>query len=1402
METSKDLRPDYLFEVSWEVCNKVGGIHTVITSKVLTAVREWQEQYILVGPDIWRGQGEHPEFREDQGLFSTLKQKIEEKGLKVRIGRWKIPGSPVVILVDHTSLFSSKDEIFRELWLNFQVDSLRGGWDYIEPALFGYAAGKVIECFYQCHFSFSDLIVAHFHEWLTAAGVLYLERTVPQIATVFTTHATVLGRALAGNEQPFYSGLQNFDPAAEAKKWKLTSKHSLEKAGAQYADCFTTVSSMTAKECVQFLDKQPDVITINGFDNTIVPVSYQLKQKRSLARRKLLRVARALTGGDVPDDSLLLLKSGRYEFRNKGIDLFIEALAAIRDEHQERQVIGFIFVPAHHTGPIAEVSSALEGKGEAGMLPERILTHHLQGRESDKILQHILKYHLENRPGDKVKLIFAPVYLDGRDGIFDLHYYELLPGFDLAVFPSYYEPWGYTPLESLSFHVPSVTTDVAGFGQFMQSAGEGLSIVHREDRNEPEVVRELTAIMARFREYSEADLGRLRQAAYELSRRADWRILIRNYEEAYALALEKTEKRHDLFEHEPRVLPVQHEGPSFPLSNAPVRRKLLVKPVLPPELWDLEELSQNLWWSWNSRAVSLLERTDRELWSQTRGNPVAVLNRISYERIQELTQDPDFREELKSVVTEFRTYVSRPTAKAPCVAYFCMEFGLESFLKIYSGGLGILAGDYLKEASDQGMPLFGVGLLYRNGYFRQKLSVGGDQIPEEDLQHFTDLPLKPLRDAEGNWIVINIGLPGRSLFAKAWQVSIGKTSLFLLDTDIAENHLKDRTITSQLYTSDPELRLKQELVLGIGGVRLLNFLDLRPRVFHCNEGHAAFLGLERIYKRVVEENLSFPEALELVRASTLFTTHTPLRAGTDLFSEDLLRRYLWHYPDALNITWEELMALGQAGDRQQPFSMSDLAGRVSQEINGVSRLNSRVSRSLYQHLWKGFTPEELPLGHVNNAVHTDTWASREWKQLFSELNISPHQLTEKEAWSRIAEVAPQRLWDVHHKAKRRLVKRLQEIPGLKDQEAGSRLSELLERPGEDFLLLGFARRFALYKRPTLLFSDLSRLEKLLWNEERPVVLVLAGKAHPADREAQKLLKEVLRLRSHSEISGRMIFLEDYGMDLAREMLQGVDLWLNTPVRGLEASGTSGMKAVFNGVLNFSTLDGWWEEAYEDSLGWALPDNPFKEELHMNEFDAGELYRILETEIIPAYFERVKGLPLRWIAKMKHALKQLGPLYNTRRMLEEYYHKYYDKLVPRSELLSENNFEKLKALVSWKQEVTKKWPLIKVNRLVINDSARIPVALGSSFTVEVEIDLAGLSPEDISLELLLFEKRDNPTEKIFLKRELQVTGHKPTGYFYKLDLRMSFPGVYYHYLRIHPSNPLLANSCDFPVITYL
>lgn len=1426
MQEEKQNRPDYIFEVSWEVCNKVGGIHTVITSKSATMLKEWGDNYFTIGPDVWKGSGPHPEFVEDNDLFLSWKEQLAREGLRVKTGRWKYANQAVAFLVDFTPFYQKKDEIFTHLWSKYHVDSLTGQWDYIEPCIFGYAAGKVIESFYKFHLSFKEKIIAQFHEWMTGTGVLYLNESVPQIGTVFTTHATVVGRCIAGNGLPLYDKLSMYNGDQMARDFNVLAKQSVEKQSAKYADCFTTVSEITAQECVQFLGQQPDIVTPNGFEVKMVPGAAEFDARRAAARSKLLEVARALTGDDLPDDTLLVAKSGRYEFRNKGIDVFIDAMGKLRDEDTlDRKVVAFIMVPASHTGARKELLERMQHHAMAGagggyehedenFHPET-LTHYLQGIDYDPVMNRIKGNRLLNAKDDKVKVIFAPTYLNGDDGIFNMHYYDLIIGFDISVFPSYYEPWGYTPLESLAFHIPTVTTQLAGFGKWMRATqgpvNHGIFVLERHDSDEEKTAEEIAQIISRFSHKNPDEVSASRASAFELSKSVQWSSLISYYNNAFDIALRKSEARGYLYRDKHEVAPMDLKTLMQTKENQPKWRKVFVQSEIPDTLAPLVELSKNLWWSWNHEAEELFEMIDTELWEKYKRNPIAMLDALPYAKLKRLEKNTEFLEKLDGVYNSFKQYMQQPKKEGqPRVGYLCMEFGLNHVVRLYSGGLGILAGDYLKEASDSNVDMFGVGLLYRHGYFKQVMSTHGEQLAEYKSQKFSFLPVMPVRDEAGNWLKISIALPGRRVIAKIWKIDVGRVPLYLLDTDIEENSLDDRSITHQLYGGDHENRLKQEILLGIGGERLIKTLNLNPDLYHCNEGHAAFVGLERIRDLIQGKNISFDEAIDIVRASTLFTTHTPVPAGHDVFSEELIRAYLSEYPHLFNISWEKFVGLGRIDemDVHEKFSMSHLAVRVSQEVNGVSEIHGEVSRQMFSPLWPGYMVNELHLGYVTNGVHYPTWAAKAWKVFNKELFGSHAQHPDMDDWKKALEIGDENIWQIRTALKRDMIAALKEklqTDMTRRHENPKDTIEVLKSMREDTLVIGFARRFATYKRAHLLFHNLERMKKIVSMENRPVQFLFAGKAHPKDKAGQDLIKRIVEISEMPEFHGKVIFLENYDMEVAKYLVQGVDVWLNNPERPMEASGTSGMKATLNGVLNLSVLDGWWAEGYLPGAGWALPkNNTYGQKDLQDELDSELLYYKLEGEVMPLFYERNEaGIPEKWVEMIRQSLANIAPRFTMQRMIDEYIAKFYMPMFERSRRIVQDDCREVKELCAWKNKIISNWNNIKVLDMTVHDSAHKALPLGENFHAEIILGLGNLKPDDIGVEVLFMHKKTQDAQKeIIYKQELAVSQENRSKATYETTFPVTQSGVFEYGFRIFPKHPQLPNRMDFCLVKWV
>jgi phosphorylase/glycogen(starch) synthase len=734
-------------------------------------------------------------------------------------------------------------------------------------------------------------------------------------------------------------------------------------------------------------------------------------------------------------------------------------------------------------------------------------------------------------------------------------------------------------------------------------------------------------------------------------------------------------------------------------------------------------------------------------------------------------------------------------------------------LKIYSGGLGILAGDYLKEASDLNVNMVAVGLLYRNGYFEQVLSSNGEQMAFHDTQDFTKIPAIPIRDGSGNWTTISIVFPGRTLYARIWKVQVGRVDLYLLDTDFEDNIEQDRSITHHLYGGGEENRLKQEILLGIGGIRALRAMGLKLDVYHCNEGHAAFIGVERLFEYIHERNLTFAEALEIVRCSSLFTTHTPVPAGHDSFPENLMRMYVSHYPNKLNITWTQFMGLGKidASDPNERFSMSFLAANMSQGINGVSRLHGRVSQDIFAPMWPGYIPEELNVGYVTNGVHVPTWTAVPWKRLYEKYfgaDFLTHQL-EFDRWNRIQQVPDREIWGIRNQLRGDMIKYMKDQlrnSKVKNYQNPKYIVDVVERFNKNTLTIGFARRFATYKRAHLLFRNLDRLAKIVNNPEMPIQFVFAGKAHPADKAGQDLIKMIVDISKRPEFLGRIVFLQNYNMELASHLVSGVDIWLNTPTRPLEASGTSGEKAVMNGVLHFSVLDGWWAEGYTKNAGWMLPEeNAYEDANAQDELDAETIYSLIENEIAPLYYFRgADDVPSGWINFIKNSIAKVASQFTTTRMLNDYMNRYYLPLYKRKCKIVKDDYAMAKDLSSWKKKVFRSWESIEVLSVKTPDILREQIMVGSEYHCEVALDLNELDPADIGVEFLIVEMISDKGNraKLYSQQEFNLASVSGRTAIYEMTMLPLKTGAFEFGIRMFPKNPDLPHRQDFSLVKWL
>lgn len=844
-------------------------------------------------------------------------------------------------------------------------------------------------------------------------------------------------------------------------------------------------------------------------------------------------------------------------------------------------------------------------------------------------------------------------------------------------------------------------------------------------------------------------------------------------------------------------------------ANDPQWKEVSVKSTLPKELENLNEIAHNLWWAWNYEARNMWKALDENLYEEVGHNPVLLLERLSYDRKEAIVKDKALMKQVNNVYKLFRDYMDvKPDSTRPSVAYFCMEYGINQVLKIYSGGLGMLAGDYLKEASDSNVDLCAVGFLYRFGYFTQSLSMDGQQIANYNAQDFNSLPIERVLDENGNQVVVGVPYMNYQVHALVWVANVGRIKLYLLDTDNDMNSEYDKPITHSLYGGDWENRLKQEILLGIGGILTLKKLGIEKDIYHCNEGHAALCNLQRLCD-YIEQGMTFNQAMELVRVSSIYTVHTPVPAGHDYFDEQLFGKYMGGYPQKLGITWDEFIGMGRTNpdDKGERFCMSTFACNTCQEINGVSKLHGWVSQKMFAPLWKGYFPEENSVGYVTNGVHFPTWAATEWRKLYDKYfdkNFMSDQSNE-EIWHAINNVPDEEIWATRMALKKKLIKYIRDKfaeQWLRNQGDPARVVSLLERINPNALMIGFCRRFATYKRAHLLFTDLDRLSKIVNNPEHPVLFFFSGKAHPADGAGQGLIKKIYEISQRPEFLGKIIFLEDYDMQLARRLVSGVDIWMNTPTRPLEASGTSGEKAEMNGVVNLSVLDGWWVEGYREGAGWALKqERTYQNQGYQDQLDAATIYSLLENEIVPLYYYHKgrKTYSEDWVRVIKNSIATIAPHYTMKRQLDDYYEKFYCSMADRRKKLEANGNRLALDLAAWKEAVAERWDNIHV--VSKDDSALYSVETGKPGKVTYVIDEQGLN-DAIGLELVTMKNNPNGEACIHSVIPFKVAKTEGNNYTFVCEYEPNNAGAYKVGVRMFPKNDAMPHRQDFSYVKWL
>jgi len=838
--------------------------------------------------------------------------------------------------------------------------------------------------------------------------------------------------------------------------------------------------------------------------------------------------------------------------------------------------------------------------------------------------------------------------------------------------------------------------------------------------------------------------------------------------------------------------------------------KVSVFPKLPPALARLQELAYNLWWSWEPDAQALFARIDSALWTATNHNPVKFLRNVQQQRLDTVVQDSTYLHDYQAVLAAFDDYMAPSTLgwfgtthadkRDRVIAYFSAEFGLHEALPIYSGGLGVLSGDHCKEASDLNLPFIGVGFLYPQGYFTQRIDPAGRQQAEYEKIDFAEMPVTAAVDPQGNEVLINVDLPGRTVYAKVWRIQVGRIPIYLMDTDVTRNAPQDRELSARLYGGDREMRISQEVVLGIGGVRAVRALGYTPAIWHMNEGHSAFLGLERVRELVQSQGLTFGEAAEVVRANTLFTTHTPVPAGNDSFAFELVEKFFWQYWGQLGLDRDRFIGFARQELPWGPqYSMTVLAIRLSAYANGVSKLHGEVSREMWQFLWPNTPIAQTPIGHITNGVHTKTWLARELKALYTQYLPTNwlETVDDPATWAAIDQVPDGELWAVHETRKIHMVEMVRDRMRrqyLRYGEGPRRIHEAEALLDPHALTLGFARRFATYKRATLIFKDEARLLRLLNNPERPVQIVFSGKAHPADEPGKGLIQRIYELSQRPEFSGKIVFVENYDMHVARHLIAGVDVWLNNPRRPHEASGTSGQKAALCGIPNFSVLDGWWVEGYDGDNGWSIgEEREYKDEATQDDADVQDLYTTLEEAIIPLYYTRdSNGVPTGWVKRMKNAIKTCAPTFSMRRMVKDYTELYYLPAAVSGDRYRADNFRLARDVAAWKRNLPQQWQALHLQAEMV-DSNQLTV--GEALKVRARLWPNGVVTDQVAVELLSGAQDSRGQLLAPTVVPMQAVGQQDGAVLFEGSITPGDSGVFVVGVRARPTHAGLINPYE-------
>ena len=855
-----------------------------------------------------------------------------------------------------------------------------------------------------------------------------------------------------------------------------------------------------------------------------------------------------------------------------------------------------------------------------------------------------------------------------------------------------------------------------------------------------------------------------------------------------------------------------------------VFNKIIVKPQLPKSINRLDEMANNLWWSWNTEYLRLLKKMDRDLWENVQKNPVKFLKRVTQEKLEKAANDNSFVKEYEKILKNYEDYMNSkdtwfnkkyPENKNDLIAYFSAEYGLDETIPIYSGGLGILSGDHLKSASDLGIPLVGVGLLYKQGYFNQKIESYGIQKSEYNSLELEDMPILPVKNSENQDLLINVKFEKRDVYLKVWKINVGRVSLYLMDSDIEKNAPEDREVTLKLYGGDQDMRIRQEIVLGMAGTKLLKELGLNPTIYHMNEGHSAFLILELMKNTIEEKQVSFEIAKDIVGSKTVFTTHTPVPAGNDIFPIALMEKYFKDFWPSLTIEKEEFLKLGmKPTDVLEPgFNMGIFALKIAGKKNGVSKLHGEVSRELFGDVWPNIAANESPITYVTNGIHTCSWLAQNLKELYNKYLTSPttpywqDKIYLDETWKKIKNIPNNELWNAHLERKEKLIEHIRENTTNRLRRAGvsyEEIKEITNSISSNDLIIGFARRFATYKRATLIFNDLERITEILNDKERPVKLVFAGKAHPADKEGQDLIKYIHEISMKPQFRGKVFLLENYNIAMSRYLISGVDVWLNNPRRPMEASGTSGQKASVNGVINFSVLDGWWAEGYDQTNGWIIgTEAEYNTYSEQDIADSSSIYKTLETKIIPTFFNKTgeNNYSEEWMEIMKQSILTTGGKYSTARMLVDYTNNLYIPLIN----LYNNYFSNLENAASfshWKHQIKANWENITIEQF--ENPENIKIDAGEQIEVSCKVTLPNIEKEDVRVEVYCGKISDDGRveDTKIIPMQLVQEEEEYRRYTYKAKISLSSGGNYGYTFRVMPTNEMLLDSENLDLVKWI